>query len=101
MDRYRFTKKEKDKKLKMDKYKAILYPEVILRDNDIYIYTKDGDRLDLLSYKYYGDVTLWWIIAQANHIGKGSFIIKPGTHLRIPLAVEAIMNDFRKINEDR
>ena len=25
-------------------------------------------RLDLIAYKYYGDVQLWWIIAQANSI---------------------------------
>jgi hypothetical protein len=27
---------------------------------------RDGDRLDLLSFKYYGDATKWWQIADAN-----------------------------------
>lgn len=27
---------------------------------------KGGDRLDLLSYKYYGDTTKWWQISDAN-----------------------------------
>lgn len=26
-----------------------------------------GDRLDLLAYRYYGDASKWWIIADANH----------------------------------
>lgn len=25
-----------------------------------------GDRFDLLAYRYYGDPTLWWLIADAN-----------------------------------
>jgi len=25
-----------------------------------------GDRLDLLAFRYYGDPTKWWIIADAN-----------------------------------
>ena len=28
-------------------------------------------------------------------------VIKAGTYLRIPLAIEAIMNDFRNINKQR
>lgn len=25
-----------------------------------------GDRLDLLAYRYYGDPTKWWVVADAN-----------------------------------
>jgi nucleoid-associated protein YgaU len=28
--------------------------------------TTDGDRLDLLAFKAYGDVERWWLIADAN-----------------------------------
>jgi copper chaperone CopZ len=27
---------------------------------------REGDRLDLLAYKYYGDATRWWLISDAN-----------------------------------
>ena len=101
MDRYRFAKKIRDPKLKMEKYDTVMYPEIKLRENDIYIITKFGDRLDVLAHKYYQDVTMWWLIAQANHIGKGTMMIKPGTKLRIPLAIEEIIQEFRLLNKKR
>ena len=69
----------KDKK---SYYKNIRYPEVPLRINDIYIITKDGDRLDLLAYQFYGKSNLWWYIAAANNIN--TMNLEPGTSLRIP-----------------
>lgn len=27
---------------------------------------KEGDRMDLLAYKYYGDPKRWWLICDAN-----------------------------------
>ena len=100
MNRYRFTQTLKTK-LGKRYFSSIMYPEIKIRNNDIYIYATSEDRIDSLAFKYYGDVTLWWVIAQANHIGKTSFQIKAGTYLRIPLAIEAIMNDFRNINKQR
>ena len=29
---------------------------------------KESDRLDLLSYKYYGDAKKWWLICDANSV---------------------------------
>ena len=88
----------KDKK---SYYKNIRYPEVPLRTNDIYIITKDGDRLDLLAHQFYGDVDLWWIIAISN-IGKvrrDSFFIKPGLQIRIPNSKEEIIEKYKELNE--
>ena len=62
--------------------------------------SKAEDRIDLLAFKYYGDVTLWWVIAKANHLGKGTLRLEPGRQIRIPRAIEAIMEDFRKLNKD-
>ena len=44
---------------------------------------KDGERLDQLSHSFYGDSTLWWIIAAASDIGWW-LQVPPGTVLRIP-----------------
>tara|TARA_A100001015_G_scaffold261323_1_gene306756 strand:+ start:1315 stop:1632 length:318 start_codon:yes stop_codon:yes gene_type:complete len=64
---------------------STLYPGSIPRHpDDIYIYIKSGQRLDLLADKYYNDTTLWWIIALANNIGKGTLSVPPGVRLRIP-----------------
>lgn len=82
-------------------YSTILYPAIIKSQNDIYLICDEQDRLDLLSYKYYGDVRYWWIIAQANNLGKGGFHIPPGTRIRIPKSLDAILSDFDKINSTR
>jgi len=81
-------------------YAPTLYPKIEIEDTDIVILTKDGDRLDLLSYRYYKDVSLWWIIAVANGINNGKFAIEPGTELRIPVAIEKILQDLKRINDE-
>jgi nucleoid-associated protein YgaU len=37
-----------------------------------------------LAYQYYEDQSLWWVIAKANNLGKGTWYITPGTLIRIP-----------------
>ena len=59
-----------------------IYSSIPESDNDIYVISQYGDRLDLLSHKYYGDSTLWWYIAKAN--GLKFMNIPEGTSLRIP-----------------
>ncbi len=54
-------------------------------DSDLYI-TVDNinmNRLDIISYNYYGYSTYWWVIALANNI-IDPFDIPLGTVLRIP-----------------
>lgn len=56
---------------------------------DIFEYTiiaQDGDRLDTLAARYYGDASKWWIIAKANNLVNGTFFLKGGTQLVIPSA---------------
>lgn len=53
-------------------------------DNDIYIVTQTGDRLDTIAHQFYGDSSLWYIIAAANNIHDPSFAVEDGTTLRIP-----------------
>ena len=58
MDRYKnieVKKNETDKRV----YKTTLYPKIEVDESDIYIYPNTEDRLDLLSYKYYGDPEYW------------------------------------------
>ena len=53
-------------------------------DSDIYIVTQAGDRLDNLAYQFFGNASLWYIIASANNIHDPSFAVEDGTILRIP-----------------
>lgn len=41
------------------------------------------NRLDLISYKFYGTPFLWWAIAIINHIDN-PFFVESGVVLRIP-----------------
>jgi hypothetical protein len=81
--RYEFnqTKNTSDGRLV---YKSKIYPNIPLRDDDTYVATELGDRLDTLAYQFYNDQTLWWIIASANNIHNAVFALKEGTILRIP-----------------
>ena len=59
-----------------------LYDIIPESDNDTYVISQYGDRLDLLAYQYYGDTSLWWYIAKANSLKV--MVIPTGTSLRIP-----------------
>lgn len=46
--------------------------------------TKENERLDIISGQFYGDGTLWWIIAAGSGVG-WSMQVPPNTKLTIPL----------------
>ena len=79
--------------------RSVIYPPIPRDLEDIYVMTTIGDRLDLLAKKYYGNVGHWWVIAQANEIGKGSLTLPVGVQLRIPANVSAIIRKFEELNK--
>lgn len=79
-------------------YLTTTYPIIKESDSDIVIISNETDYLDALANKYYGDTTLWWIIALANNIGKGRLSVPSGITLRIPLNVSSIVNEFNRLN---
>ena len=81
MDRYRNTEKRKTEDGKLV-YRSTLYDNVPISDDDVYVITQYGDRLDLLAYQFFGDVTLWWYIARANNLF--SINVPENIQLRIP-----------------
>ena len=96
---------------KIDKkqvYRTTRYPEIPLNDNDIYVYSTQGDRFDILANQYYSDQSLWWIIFIANTAVAGtslpsdlpqdSLIIPEGIQIRIPANYAEVLNSFKKIN---
>ena len=40
--------------------------QIPLQDSDKYINVIVGTRVDNLAFQYYGDISLWWIIAEIN-----------------------------------
>ena len=83
-------------------YKQKFYPNIPLSDTDEYVITTIGDRLDTLAYSYYRDSTLWWIISIANNnVTKGSIFPEPGTQLRIPTNLNAVISLYNQYNTTR
>jgi hypothetical protein len=66
------------------RYATTILPVIPVSANDTYIQVTNAERLDVLANQFYGDISLWWVIATANGIGKGSIIVPQNTKLRIP-----------------
>jgi hypothetical protein len=82
--------------------KQKFYPNVPLSSTDDYIITTVGDRLDTLAYSYYRDSTLWWIISIANNnVTNGTLFPEPGTQLRIPTNINAVLELYNQYNTTR
>jgi hypothetical protein len=80
-------------------WKGKSYPNIPVSESDAYVITSSEDRLDLLAYRYYNDATLWWIIAMANNNStKGLMYPEPGTQLRIPTDLNAVLALFNNYN---
>jgi len=76
-------------------YRSKIYPNIPKKDNDIYIVTQGGDRLDTLANQFYDNPSLWWIIASANNIHDAPFSLPDGTVLRLPIDTTDIIKKFR------
>ena len=61
------------------------------------IYEQGKTRLDLISYKYYGDANYDWLIMMANpQYGSMEFDIPNGTVLRIPYPLNTTLELYNK-----
>jgi phage tail protein X len=79
---------------------STIMPVQVLSNNDTYIQTTTVERLDLLAHKFYNDAALWYVIAAANGLGKGSYYVPASTRLRIPDAL-TIQQTIEQINNSR
>jgi hypothetical protein len=68
--------------------------------DDIFIQTTTADRLDKLALIFYDDETMWWVIAAANGLGKGTYMVPADTRLRIP-AITGIQQVIIDTNNER
>ena len=75
------------------------YPDIPLSFNDIYVYTDEGDRFDILAQQYYQDSSLWWIISIANsELTQNSLTPKIGSQIRIPSNPAPILAEYEVLN---
>ena len=83
-------------------YATSRYPEIPLSENDIYVYTSQGDRYDLLALNFYADSSLWWVIAAANpNVDLMTLVIPEGVQIRIPGDFSQVVSEFSLINQLR
>jgi hypothetical protein len=78
-----------------------VYPDVPYSNDDNYVITVLGDRLDLLAFDFYGDTSFWWVIASANALSGNSLYVEPGMQLRIPVDLSGILNEYKLVNATR
>ena len=79
-------------------YTTTRYPVINPQDSDAVIISNETSQLDTLAYTYYGDPTLWWVIALTNSLGKGRLSVPAGIQLRIPTNINSIINQFNSLN---
>ena len=75
------------------------YPLIPPSEEDIYVYTTDEDRYDLLAYQYYQDPTLYWVILIGNpQLPQDTLSLPVGSQIRIPGNIQSVLTSFEKIN---
>lgn len=101
MRRYQQISAIKENITDTTKHKTSFHPPIKRQESDMFIRSRAGDRLDSLAHEFYQDVSLWWIIAAANNIGKGTFAVLPGIKLRIPKDISTITETYINFNQSR
>ena len=79
-------------------FRTNIYPTIQPTDNDYYVITTIGDRLDLMAYDFYQDSSLWWIIASANALPGDSLYPPIGVQLRIPTNIQTVLSTYNQEN---
>ena len=87
MSRYKSTKIKKNKreygrKISSLSYRTTIYEDTPEKDDDIYVTTQEGDRLDNLALTFYGSPQHWWFVAHVNNLT--TINVEAGLTLRIP-----------------
>lgn len=80
------------------RYSTIIIPSIY--NNETAIRTTSIDRLDRIALDFYQDATLWWVIAAANNLGKGTLIVPVNTRLVIP-SIDTVSQIITKYNANR
>jgi phage tail protein X len=93
----RYSKFRKDNGIK-----TVPFIPIRERSTDQYtVFRKNMDRLDLLSYKYYGDSSYGWLILQANPtVPSLEFQIPDKTLLRIPFPLNDALIGYEEDTDE-
>lgn len=100
-NRYQNIQTTKNSERGIPFYVNAIYPDIPLSNNDSYVITTLGDRLDLMALDFYGDTGYWWIIASANALPGDSLFPPIGMQLRLPVDLQSILNNYKSVNTVR
>lgn len=98
MYRYQNIRRTKNSQMGSEYFVNNVYPDIPVSGEDNYVITVLGDRLDLMANDFYGDTSLWWVIASANSLPGDSLYPEPGIQLRIPVNITYIINQYKNTN---
>ena len=65
-------------------YETFEAPEIEPNRGDVTYTVQLGDRIDKLAFAFYGDVSLWWVIALANQMDEPAIDLHAGIQITIP-----------------
>tara|TARA_R110000851_G_scaffold261509_2_gene414062 strand:+ start:281 stop:574 length:294 start_codon:yes stop_codon:yes gene_type:complete len=88
-------------KIKNARYKTANYPGFPKQQSDLYIISREQDRLDLLSNEFYEDPRYWWVLAKVNNLGHGTLIVPEGIQLRIPMPLPNLGLAYRAVEDNK
>lgn len=95
--RYQFTPTEKRFDGK-NVYRTTYYPLIEESPDDFYITVSEANYLDSIAKKYYGDESLWWVIARANNLPGYKLSVDTTRQLRIPANITTILDQLKNLN---
>lgn len=79
-------------------YKPTYYPSIEAQADDNYILTGTTDRLDNIAFDFYGDASLWWVVAMVNDLPGDSLFPSQGIYLRIPKNLSDLLMKYNQSN---
>lgn len=100
-NRYGNTNIVKNKQLGSRYYANNVYPDIPYSENDTYLISTMGDRLDLYALDFYNDDSLWVFISSANNLPGDSLYPPIGTQIRIPANITSVINNYKSVNVNR
>jgi hypothetical protein len=96
--RYSTINTTKNSQLGSRYYVNNVYPDIPYSENDTYLISTYGDRLDLYALDFYNDDRLWVFIASANNLPGDSIYPPVGVQLRIPANLQGLINNYKSVN---
>ena len=97
MARYNSTTITVDKRRRFRVYKPTMYPSIPMKDSDTFIAPVVGQKLENIANEYYGDGSLWWIIAKANNINDSTVISNTLKRVRIPTEIQEVLQKLDEL----